>query len=580
MARRHARRAVSDADQGFTLIEVIVALMLMSVVLMAGGAFMIRAMTTSSAVSGRQGAIAVANQVMEQVRAVNATFDDDGVSPLVYGRAKADVQNQWSLAGIDAAQTYTGSGSTTYDAHTYHAGGAVTLPLQQTLSLNNQSYTVDTLIGTCGRETLNSECKLLLTGFELYRVVIRVTWSPGAGQTCAGGCEYIVSTLIDATKDPTFNATRKPLAKADTAITVSGTVVNIGVTANDSGDFALAGAVVIASGPSHGSYTITNNIVIYTPTAGYSGTDTFTYTVTDLTARTSDVATVTITVAPVGVNDTASTVTAGSAITVAVLGNDLGTGLSLVSLSGPSLGSAVISGTTIAYTAPATGTGTATLTYTAKDSAGQSYTGTLTITITASTAVPLGTVSTYSVFSGSTISNSNSTTLSGDIGATGVISGFPPGTFAGASHSGDAAATSARTDLTTAYTNAAGRTAGSTLSGTLAGQTLTAGVYKTSGAATLNGTVTLNGGGNPNAVFIIQVNGTLTAGTSSIVTLTNGTQAKNVFWQVNGATGIGASSSFAGTVLSGGAITMGSAAQVNGRALSYLAVTLVKNTFT
>ncbi len=51
-----------------------------------------------------------------------------------------------------------------------------------------------------------------------------------------------------------------------------------------------------------------------------------------------------------------------------------------------------------------------------------------------------------------------------------------------------------------------------------------------------------------------------------------------MFWQVNGAAGTGASSSFSGTILAAGAITLGAGGELIGRALSSGAVTLASNT--
>lgn len=72
---------------------------------------------------------------------------------------------------------------------------------------------------------------------------------------------------------------------------------------------------------------------------------------------------------------------------------------------------------------------------------------------------------------------------------------------------------------------------------------------------------------------------------SSTISLINGAQASNVFWQALGAVGTavgtGASSSFTGTIMSLGAITVGASAILKGRALSHGGtVTLSTNSFT
>ena len=92
--------------------------------------------------------------------------------------------------------------------------------------------------------------------------------------------------------------------------------------------------------------------------------------------------------------------------------------------------------------------------------------------------------------------------------------------------------------------------------------------------------MTLNGGDNPNAVFIFQIGAAFSAAASSHVVLTHGTQAKNVFWQVNGAGAIGATSDFAGTMMTAAAIGVGADSLFNGRALAETgAITTNSNQF-
>lgn len=128
--------------------------------------------------------------------------------------------------------------------------------------------------------------------------------------------------------------------------------------------------------------------------------------------------------------------------------------------------------------------------------------------------VGLGTASGYSVLGGQTVTNTGSTTLSGDLGVSPgtAITGFPPGTAGGATHAADAQAGKAQADLKLAYNDAAGRAPTASIGAELAGRTLTAGVYKSTGPTGIGvagGTLTLNGQGNPNAVFIFQVAKTL-----------------------------------------------------------------------
>ncbi len=87
-----------------------------------------------------------------------------------------------------------------------------------------------------------------------------------------------------------------PVAVDDTASTTCNTPVNIDVLANDNDlDGDTLSIYRIVNPPAHGSATIDSSAVIYTPNAGFSGTDSFTYKVKDCKGG-WDIACVTITV--------------------------------------------------------------------------------------------------------------------------------------------------------------------------------------------------------------------------------------------------------------------------------------------
>jgi len=190
--------------------------------------------------------------------------------------------------------------------------------------------------------------------------------------------------------------------------------------------------------------------------------------------------------------------------------------------------------------------------------------------------VDLGQASTYAVLSGASVGNTVSapgapyTTLRGDLGvaASAQPTGFPPGVVTGTVNVGNAAATQAHADLVTAYNEVAVRTGGTALAGALAGATISPGLYTIAGAVSNTGTVTLDGGGDPNAVFVFQVDGAMALAAGSDVVLTNGAQASRVFWQVNGAGAIGANADFAGTLMALNAVAVGNGSVVNGRAFA------------
>jgi len=79
----------------------------------------------------------------------------------------------------------------------------------------------------------------------------------------------------------------------------------------------------------------------------------------------------------------------------------------------------------------------------------------------------------------------------------------------------------------------------------------------------------LNALGNPDAVFVIKITGALSTSTYAKVLLTNGAQAKNVYWKVTGAVEINDYSEFKGVIVANnGAINIKTGVELLGRALS------------
>lgn len=201
--------------------------------------------------------------------------------------------------------------------------------------------------------------------------------------------------------------------------------------------------------------------------------------------------------------------------------------------------------------------------------------------LSAATAVGLGSSSSYGVLAGSTITNTGASVINGGLGLSPgtAVTGFPPGTSS-AQEVTTAQALQAQNDLTTAY-NAVGSQSGSTVSGDLGGQTLVAGVYTSASSLGLTGTLVLDGQGDANAVFIFRANSTLTTASASNVSLINGAQACNIFWQVGSSATLGTNSSFSGNILALSSITLNTGASVTGRVLARNgAVTLDNNTIT
>jgi hypothetical protein len=186
----------------------------------------------------------------------------------------------------------------------------------------------------------------------------------------------------------------------------------------------------------------------------------------------------------------------------------------------------------------------------------------------------------FSVLAGTQVTNTGSTVVNGDVGVYpgSVVTGFPPGVD-DATHIADGPAAQAQSALTAAYIDAAGRSGAGTVAGDLTGQTLVAGVYKSTSSLGLTGDLTLDAQGNPNAVFIFQISSTLITGSGSHVVLINRASPCNIFWQVGSSATLGTNSVFEGNILALTSITVTTGAQLEGRALARNgAVTLDTNT--
>jgi hypothetical protein len=185
---------------------------------------------------------------------------------------------------------------------------------------------------------------------------------------------------------------------------------------------------------------------------------------------------------------------------------------------------------------------------------------------------------------GGSISNTGTSAIIGNVGATSTVTGFgasngtatgyvcTPTSAAPCTAGEDSAVTTAYNAIFIGGAFSAGMGLTATGSFTTATSQTFLGntVYASSGdISTTTGTgLTFNAEGNPNDVFVIQIDGALTVNGAMTFTLEGGALASNIFWIVTDAATISVGSSgpivFDGDILAGSSFTMSAAAGGSG----------------
>ena len=214
------------------------------------------------------------------------------------------------------------------------------------------------------------------TGFDIFEYTI----SDGRGGTATAN---VVVTINPAPNRP-------PVAVDDSATTNVDVPVTVSVLTNDTDPDGDTLTVTAVGSATNGSVVLVAGQPKFTPNAGFIGTGTFEYTISDGRGGTDvGLVTVTITAAPnrppVAVNDTATT-TAGTPVTINVLVNDSDPDndpLTVTNVTQGTNGTVVIVGGQPKYTPNPGFTGTDTFTYTISDGRGGTATATVTVTVNA-----------------------------------------------------------------------------------------------------------------------------------------------------------------------------------------------------
>lgn len=235
-----------------------------------------------------------------------------------------------------------------------------------------------------------------------------IQYSPTLNYNGADSFTYTITDQSGAVSAPaTVTLTISPVNDAPVAMddaesTSEDSPINFMVSSNDTDidDLVVAETVAIVNPPTHGTLSIdATGSILYTPTADYFGSDSFTYTVRDQAGLISNMATVTLVVtsvndAPVTVNDQATTRQAP--ITIPILDNDSDVDnaidpATLMVLVQPSNGVLTVNSNGVAtYTPGAEFLGSDSFTYQVRDTEGLlSNTATVTIQVTPANRPPV-----------------------------------------------------------------------------------------------------------------------------------------------------------------------------------------------
>lgn len=352
-----SERRPPHRDDGISLVEVIVALLIMALILGAAVAFFLNSLKVSGLQSQRQSAVALTNQAMERVQAVKP-------SDLLVGRSQAVVTALNAPADAQALTQEDDFSVVNYQLAPVAAVEIVKTTQRQTV--NDVVYTLRTLINVCHLDTLSSACTRATPpdSIKVFRATVLTTWTP-KGETCAGGCQVTVSQLVDNQNDPRFNVN----ISEPTIIDVVTGQLAVGVTRNITikGTFFLA-AVRVGMGKGGGTMgTVVSNsgtAIVVPWTAGMTP-GSYPLTVLNRDGGRA-VYNVTVTPNPAISSLSPTTLRAGSSTAVTLTGTGFQPGLTVTQSPGTAIG-AYLSPTTASATLNPTSAGTATITMTNLD---------------------------------------------------------------------------------------------------------------------------------------------------------------------------------------------------------------------
>ena len=356
-----------------------------------------------------------------------ATATDPDGDPLTIAAIGTPLHGVASLSGSVITYTpalgYSGEDSFTYTVSD-GKGGMTTATIHVVVQSNRTPQvigdTVTTQVGTpVTLRPLDNDYdqdgdNLTIVGVStpLHGTVVldgdTITYTPEAGYVGPDSFNYTVSDGTGGVgyAPVTITVNSAPVARDDTFTVRFEKATPLSPVANDSDSDGDLLTIVATGTPSHGAVWFGSDTIYYTPATGYSGPDSFTYTVSDRKGGLST-ATITITVlpnrAPVATDDS-FTIYEMSETPLAILANDSdadGDPLWISNISVSPYGElTLVSGTNVVYHPYGRAPATDSFTYTLTDRYGATSTATINLTINRRPVANLGEIT---VVSGETI---------------------------------------------------------------------------------------------------------------------------------------------------------------------------------
>lgn len=205
LRRRIAGSSSASAEDGFVLLESIVSIGLI-VIMMAGlTTFFVNVTSVTNVLRGKQSATMLADQMVDQVRAMQP-------SDTYVGWSTTSVNAEWAAAPAAVAGSLVNMTKMSDDS-----GSPSKLAMTTTQTMSGVSLTATNYLGSCaipvdpadGTGCTNTWPNTVTTANYL-RAVIAVTWTD---KRCTGGtCSYVTTTLLSTDSDPNFLLNQTPPA--------------------------------------------------------------------------------------------------------------------------------------------------------------------------------------------------------------------------------------------------------------------------------------------------------------------------------------------------------------------------------